>query len=82
MNFKGAERELAEAIAALDVGDLMRELTPRNIKWVFNPPAAPHMGGAWERLVPSVKIALKATLKERVSRDEVLTTVMAGLSAS
>eukprot|EP00117_Sycon_ciliatum_P017532 scpid35642/ scgid16489/ len=76
-NFKGAERELAEAIAALDVGDLMRELTPRNIKWVFNPPAAPHMGGAWERLVRSVKIALKATLKERTPRDEVLTTVMA-----
>ena len=32
------------------------------------------MGGVWERLVRSVKVALAATLKGRSPREEVLTT--------
>lgn len=71
-NFKGAERELAEAISLLDQDKIMQEFASRNIKWSFIPPAAPHMGGAWERLVQSVKKVLKIILNERYPKDESL----------
>lgn len=38
---------------------------------------APHMGGAWERLVRSVKKALHNTLKERAPGEETLLTALA-----
>jgi hypothetical protein len=35
------------------------------------------MGGAWERLIRTVKTALRVTLKERAPREEVLQTLLA-----
>jgi len=52
-------------------------MADRGIEWRFIPPSAPHMGGAWERLVKSIKVALRATLKERAPKDEVLITLLA-----
>ncbi|XP_048483474.1 uncharacterized protein LOC125489919 [Plutella xylostella] len=37
----------------------------------------PHWGGAWERLIRSVKTSLKVVLKERAPRDETLSTLLA-----
>lgn len=34
------------------------------INWKFNPPAAPHLGGSWERLIGSVKKVLSQILPE------------------
>ena len=34
-------------------------------EWRFQPPAASHMSGVWERLVRSVKKAMKAVLGSR-----------------
>lgn len=54
-----------------------RELALRNgIKWIFNPPDTPHIGGAWERLIRSVKTALYATLREQEPSEEILHTVL------
>ena len=44
---------------------------------MFNPPAAPHMGGVWERLVRSCKKALDVFLQNQVLTDEVLLTAFA-----
>ncbi|XP_063821243.1 uncharacterized protein LOC135071381 [Ostrinia nubilalis] len=46
------------------------------IVWKFIPPITPSMGGAWERLVRSVKTALSVTLKERSPREETLHTLL------
>ncbi|XP_062538747.1 uncharacterized protein LOC134207023 [Armigeres subalbatus] len=64
--------------------DLMRELnagcaetfTSAKTRWTFNPPSAPHMGGAWERMVRSVKEAMKAFFDGRKLTDEILHTVL------
>jgi len=47
----------------------------RKCKWVFNPPLAPHMGGAWERLIQSVKKHLAFMLKEKYPKEYVLRTL-------
>ena len=52
-------------------------LSQDGIQWVFNPPAAPHMGGVWERLMRSCKKALDVVLWNQVLTDEVLLTAFA-----
>lgn len=42
------------------------------LKWRFNPPAAPHMGGAWERLIRTVKSILYAMCPAFKFNDETI----------
>ena len=51
------------------------------IEWRFNPPAAPHFGGVWERLVRPCKRAIQAIVRRQILTDEVLLTVMAEVEA-
>ncbi|XP_065195355.1 uncharacterized protein LOC135826682 [Sycon ciliatum] len=76
-NFRGADSELRKAVQDFDHTKIQGHLTPKGTEWRFNPPAAPHMGGAWERLVRSVKTALKAVLTARAPREDVLVTLLA-----
>jgi hypothetical protein len=76
-NFVGAHRELGEAVSNLNSSDkLFTLLARKSIQWHFLPPKAPHMGGAWESLVKSVKRALRAVLETRCVREDTLHTVM------
>jgi hypothetical protein len=77
-NFKGAERELREAVKALDQNRIITDNIPvhTHIKWRFNPPSAPHFGGAWERMVGLVKKSLYRTLKTRAPKEEVLRSLL------
>lgn len=76
-NFVGAERELRQALQEVDVNELVRSFTTSTTKWNFNTPAAPHMGGAWERLVRSVKSVLYKISPERCPNEEILRSMMA-----
>ncbi|XP_062703145.1 uncharacterized protein LOC115264088 [Aedes albopictus] len=72
--FHGADRLLREQINK----GLAAEFTSTQTSWKFIPPGTPHMGGAWERLVRSIKVAL-ATLQDGSQKldDESLLTFLA-----
>ena len=57
-NFVGAEREMRQLVKELcnDVV-LKAKLQQEDLDWNFNPPFAPHMGGAWEAMVKLAKRA-------------------------
>jgi hypothetical protein len=76
-NMHGADNELKSSIDSVDWECIQNDcysLSPVDIhtKWKFITPLAPNMGGAWERLVRTVKNVLYACLKERAPREEVL----------
>ncbi|XP_076656372.1 uncharacterized protein LOC143361016 [Halictus rubicundus] len=75
-NLKGADREIKQLIQDLDQQKQTEFASSHRMIWKFIPPASPHMGGSWERLVRSVKTALKVTLKERSPKEETLQTVL------
>ncbi|XP_058452848.1 uncharacterized protein LOC131431259 [Malaya genurostris] len=71
-NFIGSEKELKKALAVVDQEKIMKEFVSPVTSWVFNPPASPHMGGSWERLIQSVKKILTEVQPVRLMKDEVL----------
>lgn len=75
-NFRGACTELATEIRRMDTEKQHMYALRNGMKWVFNPPDAPHMGGAWERLVRSIKVALRVILKEQAPSEETLYTLL------
>ncbi|XP_043199019.1 uncharacterized protein LOC122368823, partial [Amphibalanus amphitrite] len=75
-NLVGGERELREALAEWNQRKIDESLSQMDIVWKFNPPTASHMGGAWERLVASVKRALRAVLGNQTVSDDVLHTTV------
>ncbi|XP_060802199.1 uncharacterized protein LOC132902161 [Amyelois transitella] len=75
-NFVGANRELKEAVEALKKEEVEAAADNIGVRWKFIPPGAPNMGGAWERLVRSVKTSLTAVLKEKNPSEETLHTLL------
>ena len=51
-------------------------LTNGGIQWKFNPPAASHQRGVWERLISSIRRILRSLIGERLLNDEVLRTFL------
>lgn len=76
-NFLGASREINTAFTEMDMNKQLRFAAENKIKWIFTPPIAPHMGGAWERLVRSVKVTLRAILTDQAPKEELLSTLFA-----
>ncbi|XP_037825845.1 uncharacterized protein LOC119613850, partial [Lucilia sericata] len=74
-NFRGASRFLKEEIEKISTNELEQKYP--EIEWVFIPPASPHMGGSWERMVRSIKSVLMDILPEDGLREEVLRSALA-----
>ncbi|XP_062556633.1 uncharacterized protein LOC134221460 [Armigeres subalbatus] len=74
--FIGAVRELREALKHVDEEKLKIEFVSPVTKWTFNPPAAPHFGGCWERLIQSVKRTMKDFDLPRLPSDEILRSTL------
>ncbi|KAK3722273.1 hypothetical protein QZH41_005187 [Actinostola sp. cb2023] len=50
-NFVAGNKEIREAISQWNNQKIHEFLLQRQVKWVFNPPAASHHGGIWERCI-------------------------------
>ncbi|XP_044755112.1 uncharacterized protein LOC123314064 [Coccinella septempunctata] len=74
-NFRGADQELRLAYKEW-LPKLQDEGLLHRMEWRFIPPGAPNQGGAWERMVRSVKTALRVTLREKAPTEEVLRTLL------
>lgn len=74
-NFVGAEFELREWVQSLDQMLNLNYLTSKGVSWKLNSPFASHMQSIWERIVRSMKPALKITLRNMYPKEEVLSTV-------
>ena len=77
-NFVRAERELREALEEMNHDELTEKLRQQQTDRKFNPPAASHMGGVWERQIRTVQRILATLLHEHTSRldDESLHTLL------
>ena len=74
-NFVGAERVLKEDLKKVNqvqVGEGMRKL---GIEWSFNPPSASHFGGAWERVIRTIRKIMKSLSPGPLYTNDVLRTV-------
>ena len=75
-NFVGANKELRKAVQELKEDKINKTLAEKNIQWIFNPPAASHMGGVWERQIRSIRSVLQGLLTQQPLDDEGLSTLM------
>ena len=70
-NFVCAAKELS-----FDQRRIHNFLQERSVEWRFNPPAASHMGGVWERQIRTVRKVLDGVTKQQTMDDEGLATLM------
>lgn len=81
-NLISADRELRNAVKEWNESHKLHvALQQRGIEWIYNPPAASHYGGVWERLIKVVKQTLLATTKAQTLDDESLHTFFCEVEA-
>ncbi|XP_055538061.1 uncharacterized protein LOC129725825 [Wyeomyia smithii] len=74
-NLKAAGKEIMEKIRIIEE-ECADTFTDARTRWRFIPPATPHMGGSWERLVRTVKEALETILDGKRLTDEIFHTAI------
>ena len=75
-NFRAGEKEIRESLEDWNQQSIQEFLRQRKVIWKFNPPSASHMGGAWERIIRSIRKILRALLGQQLISDEMLRTMM------
>ncbi|EYC01616.1 hypothetical protein Y032_0105g3654 [Ancylostoma ceylanicum] len=82
-NFKNGE-QIIDAMFKKDDdsgASVMTYCAKEKIRWIFNPPASPWMGGVWERLVGSVKKALNKSIGRRKLSFFDMSTILTRIEA-
>jgi hypothetical protein len=79
-NFIKGEKELRQLWSS-DKDRIQRAATTRGIRWHFQPPAAPHFGGAHEVMIKAAKRAILVILGDADVTDEELMSAFTGAEA-
>ncbi|XP_068680566.1 uncharacterized protein [Montipora foliosa] len=79
--FVGGNKELSDLVKELDQDKIVKSTANQGIKWKFNPPHAPHFGGAHEIMMKGAKRAVYAILGNAEITDEELMTAFTGAEA-
>ena len=80
-NFVSGEKELRTCIQKWNRQRIHEYLLQQEVHWIFNPPAASHHSGIWERYIRTTRKILNAILNEQVLNDEGLLTLMCEVEA-
>lgn len=80
-NLVGAQKELKRALNDLDKNQIQDSLLKYGVQWSFNPPAASHQGGVWERLIRSARQVLNSILYQQNVDEEGLQTIFCEVEA-
>ncbi|XP_054280279.1 uncharacterized protein LOC128998249 [Macrosteles quadrilineatus] len=82
-NFQGASNHFKEIQEFLKRSnpEISQHLAKKEIKWNFNPPAAPHFGGLWEAAVKSTKHHLQRVMGTLVLTYEEMNTLLTRIEA-
>ncbi len=80
-NLVGSQKELKKALNDLDKDRIQDSLLKAGIQWSFNPPAASHHGGVWERLIRSARQVLNSILYQQSVDEEGLQTIFCEVEA-
>lgn len=75
-NFVGADRQLKKDVA--EMRQILCDSTAQefNVKWQFQPAYAPWRGGAWERLIKSIKKCIDYVFVGENPREDILRNAM------
>ena len=76
-NFVGADSELKRNLETVNQKRIIEGLHVYSVNWHFNPPMSSHRGGAWERIIRTVRKALRFVVSLQTVTEEVLLTGMA-----
>ena len=79
-NFKGADREIKEAVACWNEQEANERLSEEGLEWSFGPAACGSFGGVWERLVGIVKNSFKACMQGRTLSREAFDSLCASVA--
>ena len=72
---------LRESLEELNKSRINCYCCQQNIKWVFMPPSASHVGEAWEHMIHSIHKILNALIASQTLNDEGLVTFMTEVEA-
>ena len=74
-NFIGGCKEINQLVQQINKDKVQMMTANKGITWDWNPPAAPHFGGVFERMIKSVKRAVNSVLGNADVNDEEMQTI-------
>lgn len=80
-NFIGGSKEIRQLVDQIDHDKIHSMTSNKGNKWHCNPPAAPHFGGIFERMIRSAKRAKNALMGNADVNDKELLTVFTGVES-